>query len=353
MAVDLFSPRTMGRMLEERKAPRGFFRAVFFRNSQTYDTEHIDFDVETRVRLMAGFSSAKLPGKVVDDQGFVTKSFTPPLLNPKTYTDAEKLLHRLLGENIYQTSSPEERAAALAGKNLGKLDDMIRRREEWMCAQAALYGSVQVTGQGVNTLIDFGRNAGNTIALLAAADRWTAATADILGNFRTWSRTIVQRTGLAPDVGIVGRLAADALLANTTLAAQLDTMRINLGQIDPEYRQELGATYLGTLKGTGIDLWTYDEWYIDPENPGAGEQEMMPAKCVMLGSTRAQTEMAYGAVPVAMGQDGSASITIVPGERVPESWIEKEPAGRIIKVSARPLAIPTQVNAFLRVQVVE
>ncbi len=352
MAIDLFEPRTMGRMLLERKSPKGFIRSLFFRNEVPNDTEHIDFDIETRVRLMAPFSSSKLPGQVVDDQGYTTKSFTPPLINPKKVTTAETLQKRLPGENVYSQQSPDERAAALLGKNLGELEDMIIRREEWMCMQAAFLGQVPVVGPGVNVTIDFGRNAGNTVGLLAASERWSAGTADIPKNLRDWNRTMVQRCGVGADVAILGQAAADALLNNSALRGQLETLRMDMGQIAPEYMEAKGVTYLGRLKGTAIDLWSYDEWYIDPNNPGAGEQAMMSSKFVLVGSTRAQTELAYGSVPVATGTDGGASISLVSGQRVPESWIEKEPAARFIKVSARPLPIPTQVNAFLTAQVV-
>jgi len=352
MTINLFEPRTMGQMLLERKAPKGFIRSLFFRDEVPYDTEHIDFDIETRVRRMAPFSNPKLAGQVVDDVGYKTNSFTPPLINPKKVTTAEHLQQRQAGEAVYGGMSPDERAAAKLGKDLADLDDMIIRREEWMCMQAALEGSVRVHGQGIDVTVDFLRDAGNTIALLAAGDRWTAGTADIPKNLRDWQRLIIKRCGIAPDNAIMGQAAADAFLSNSALRTQLDTLRMDLGQIAPEFREAQGVTYLGRLKGTGIDLWSYDEWYIDPEDNAHAETAMMSSKCVLLGASRARTELAYGAVPVATGEEGSSAITLITSSRVPESWIQKEPAARFVKVSARPLPIPIQVNAFLKATVV-
>lgn len=348
MAIDLFEPRTMGRMLQERKGPKMFVRDKFFSNAVPYDTEHVDFDIETKVRTMAPFSSPKLAGQVVDDTGFVTKSFTPPTVQPKKVTTAENLQKRVAGEALYGGMSPDERAAVRLAKDLGDLDDMISRREEWMCVQAALNGSILVVGPGVNVTLDFGRNAGNTIPLLAAADRWTAGTAKIEENLDDWRRIISQQCGLAPDVALLGRSAAKALKSNTALVTQLNTLRIDLGRIAPEYDQPRGVTYIGRL--AGMDLWEYNEWYIDPENIGAGEQPMIPDKVVMLGSSQAQTELAYGAVPKA--DEETKALSLITGTRVPDSWIQKEPAARFVKVSARPLPIPTQVNAFLKATVV-
>lgn len=350
MAIDLFDPRTMAQMLLERKAPKRFVRDRFFANVQTYDTEFIDFDIETKVRTMAPFSNPKLAGQTIDNTGFVTKSFTPPLVQPKRVTTAENLQKRQPGEAIYGGLSPDERAAAKLGKDLADLDDMISRREEWMCVQAALDGSIHVVGEGVDVILDFGRNAGNTIALLAAADRWTAATANIEGNLDDWRRVVSQRTGLSADTAILGRLAAKALKSNTSLINQLNTLRVDLGRVAPEYDQARGVTYIGRL--AGLDIWEYNEWYVDPENILAGEQPMIPDKVVLIGATQAQTELAYGAVPVATGQDGSSAITLATGARVPDSWIQKEPAARFVKVSSRPLPVPTQVNAFLKATVV-
>jgi hypothetical protein len=345
MAIDLFDPRTMGQMLEERKAPRTFVRDTFFSNRQPRDTEFVDFDVETKVRKLAPFSSLKLAGRVMDDDGFVTKTFTPPLVNPKKITTAEQLQKRVAGEPIYGGMSPDERASQKLGKDLGELDDMIIRREELMCIEAVFDGQVTVIGEGVDAVVSFSRPAGNVIALPAAAQRWSAGTADIPKDLRDWRRICVKQCGVAPDVGILGSEVADALLNNSGLRAMLDTMRLDLGQISPEILAMPGVTYLGRLKGTGIDLYSYDEWYVDPTD--GVEKAMVPAKKVLLGSTQARTELAYGAVPVALGEGSGSTITMIAGERVPESWTNKEPAARFVKVSSRPLPIPIQIGAFL------
>jgi hypothetical protein len=350
MTLDLFDRRTMTGMVLERKAPRTFVRDLFFGNRQPYDTEHIDFDVETHVRRLAPFSNPRLAGQVMDPTGFTARTYTPPLVQPKMATGAERLLVRLPGDTIYDTMSPEERAAALLGKDLGQLDDAIARREEWMCVRALFDGQIQVVGDGVNDLIDFGRNASLSLGLIAAAQRWNAATADIPKNFRDWRQLISRISGIGPDTCIMGSDAVDALLSNTTLAAMLDTARIDLGQISPELSTIPGVVYIGRFKGTGIDLWGYHEWYVDPAT--GVETAIVSPKTIMLGSTSAVTELAYGAVPIASGTDSASRITLAMGTRIPDSWVSKEPPVRYVKLSARPLPIPKQVNGFLTAQVV-
>lgn len=347
MAIDLFDPRTMAQMLLNRKAPKTFLRDMFFASRRDYDTEFVDVDVETRIRRMAPFVNPKLAGPTADPTGYTTTSFTPPTVTQKMVTTAEQLMKRIAGEALYGGLSPEERAAEILGKNLGELDDLVTRREEWMCASALFDGLILIVGDGVSTSVDFARSAGNTIALPAAARRWDAATAKIEEDLNTWRRTVLKACGEAPDVAILGSDAADALVSNSAMKNALDTFRADLGQIDPRALPN-GATYLGRFKRAGLDIYAYDEWYLDDAGV---EQPMIPAKAVMLGSTRARTELRYGACPIATGTDASSGITLMRGSRVPDSWIQKEPAARILKVSSRPLPVPIQVNAFLKATV--
>lgn len=101
--------------------------------------------------LVKGFGS-----KTVERRGFVTRTLEPPLVAPDLVTTAELLLNRLPGENIYNAKSPAERAAEQLGKDLLELDEMVNRREEWMCAQVLFTGQVDIVGEGVDDTVYFG-----------------------------------------------------------------------------------------------------------------------------------------------------------------------------------------------------
>jgi hypothetical protein len=111
-----------------------------------------------------------------------------------------------------------------------------------------------------------------------------------------------------------------------------------------------GATYYGQFAGTGIDLWGYDEWYIDPAD--GVEKPLVPQKMVLMGSSKSYTVMRYGAVGVTSGLDGQAQLSLAAGRRIPESWVTKEPAVRFLKISSRPLVVPVQNDAYLTCQVI-
>ena len=352
MSVDLYNPRRMMQALIQRKPPRSFLRQMCSRRDEFSDAELIDVDVKTGQRRLAPFVNPKAPGKVVDRIGFQTRIYTPPLVAPKRPLTVSDLQKRLPGETIYSTQTADERAAILLGEDLGELDDMIARREEWMIARAVFDSAIEISADDFDGTISFPRDATVTVGTLGTDDQWNKSTANIVGNIRDWRRRVIKLTGIAPDFMICGEEAADALVNAPSLkglTGALNTLRMDLGQIKPELR-EGGATYYGMFAGTGIDVWGYDEWYVDPAD--GEEKPMVPPKKILLGSSQAYAAMRYGAVGVTSGLDGNAQLALVAGRRVPESWIEKEPAVRFLKVSARPLFVPVQNDAFLTAQVV-
>lgn len=350
MAISLFERRSMARALIEMKPVRTFLRNTFFGTRVEFDVEHVDVDVMKGARRLAPFVNPNLPGTVVDRQGFTTHTYAAPNIGIERPTTAADLLTRRPGEDVYEAVSPEQRAAEILGMDLAEIDEMIARREEWMCAQALFTDSIRILGPGVDETINFGRSSDNEVPLMAEARRWTASTAKIVTDLMDWRRIITKSGAPAPTLAILGSEAADALLHNSKLAEMLDVKDAYFGQLAPEIREADGITYLGRIPAAGVDLVSYDEWYIDPTT--LVETPMVPPKKVLLGSPRVRTELRYGAVPVASGTDGDSTISLVRGQRVPDSWVTKSPAVRWVKVSSRPLPIPIQVDGFLVADVV-
>jgi len=351
MSIEMFQPRLMRAAIEQLKPPRQFLKNLFFPTAETSDTEHVDVDIITEGRRLAPFVNVHGPGKVVERAGYTTSTVTPPMLAPKMPVTIPDLQIRAAGEHVYAGKSAEERLGAIIRKDLITMNDMIARREEWMCAQVLFTNKVVVAGDDVSMTINFDRDSSLTKGLVTAADRWTAATSDIPKQLRTWRRDLMKLNGITYDIMIASPEAIDSFLSNELLlgtsakGGQLNTMNLNMGQIAPELLDG-GATYFGMLAGTGIKIFSYDEWFIDPAT--GTEQPMVPAKTILLGSSQVQNVMRYGAVGVKSGDD---SIALVSDSRVPESWVDREPAVRWMKISSRPLPVPLH-NTFLTAQVV-
>lgn len=345
MPISMFDTREMIPMLQEGKSANTFLKDLFFSNVVTFETEVVDIDIWQGKRRLAPFVTPKVGSKTVQRIGFKTETYKPPQVAPDMVTTAEDLLKRSPGETIYGAMGPNQRAAQQLTRDLVELDDMITRREEEMCAQALFNGEINVVGEGVNDTIQYWSQLSapdQPTTSLGAGDRWNESTSDILANLRTWRRNVVQKSGIAPTNAILGSDAAEALLSNEGLVKLLDTRRIDMGEISPEFLPE-GVIYYGRLKGSAVDLWGYEEWYVD-ESDGL-EKPMVPAKKILLGSPSVRTSMLYGCVvdPV----EGSFA-----APRVPLSWTQrKDPAGRIVAVKSRPLPVIHQINGFYVAQV--
>lgn len=340
MTISIYDPRTMAAALRQMPPARAFLFNLFFASGppKISDRKKVDVDIQTKGRRAAGFVNPNGPGQVVDREGFTTHTFEAPLLAPKRSITVPDVEARLPGEHIYAAKSADERAKELLGQDLEDLESMIMRRIELMCRDGLVDGEIDISGEDTSGTVTFpSRDSSLTIGTLAAAARWSASTSDPLANLRAWQRAINAQTGLTADVAILGSDAIDALLANTAVASLLDNRRMDMGKIEPQLLDS-GATYVGRLNG--IDIWGYNE--LDPDG-----SPLIAAKTVLMGSTSARCDMHYGAVGVADGVGKDARITLVPAERVPESWVEREPPVRWLKISSRPLPVPVQINGFL------
>lgn len=338
--LDLFETRTMLSALEERRGPRTYLRDTFFNPTTTSTTENVDIDVIRNKRRLAPFVNPLAEGKKIDRQGFQTKTFKPPYIKEKMVTTAIDVLTRGLGENPYSASSPAERAAQIAARDLVELQDMIDRRIEWMVAQIMLTGKVTITGEGVNAEIDFGRSAGNTVTLLSGT-RWSQSGATPIDDLRAWKRLIVQNSGIVPNRAIIGYDVMEVLLENPQFVANIERFSNQTASIAmtanglPE-----GITYVGRIEG--LDLFNYEEWYLDENGV---EQPMVPADKVLLGSTRSRAGVHYGGIKD-LKANGVAAVPYFP-----KSWETEDPSARWLMLQSAPLPVPIQVDAFLAADV--
>lgn len=341
MALDLFNTRSMAAAVRERRSPKGFLLKKFFSRVEQHDTAEVDIDVIRNKRRLAPFVNPLSEGKLVEHAGFSTRSIRPPYIKPKMVTTAADLLTRGVGQAVYGDQTPAQRAASRLAEELAEMDDMITRREEWMAAQALFTGSVTVTGEGLNAVINFGYTASHDITL-TGTNAWDDAASDPIANLRAWKSIAVQDSGLVPTDAILGSAARDAFLGNAVVAAQLDrthqaTLQIQMTQAGmPD-----GVTYIGRIEG--LDLWTYEEYYLDD---AGNEQPMVPTKSVLLGSSRADARLHYGAI---MDLDSP----LVAMRRFPKSWTTPDPSARWVMLQSAPLPVPHQIDAFVIAEVLE
>ncbi|MCL2357465.1 MAG: major capsid protein [Defluviitaleaceae bacterium] len=340
--ISIFDPRTMGRVIERMPRVHTFFRSTFFRRVKTFSTKSIDVDFKKGNRALAPFVHPKIGGKTVPNKGFQTKTYTPPLVAPNKITTVSDLEQRRAGENIYSGRTAAERAIEKMAEDFRELDEMITRREEWMAAQAIFTGKIPVIGDGLNEEIDFSFTNKETLTT-----KWSAAGADPISDLKRW-RKHVQKTGfINPNICIMADDVAAAFINNAKVQKLLDIKAYDLAVIKPRELPN-GVTYVGTINGLGLDIYTYNEWYLDDwSNPEAPVQmPLVPDGKLALLSTTAAYSRYYAAVTILDGRGGDEDFRTVEGARIPDSWAERNPARRFLQLNSQPLPVPHEVDSW-------
>lgn len=335
--VDLYTPRTLAEVVKTTPPVRTFLRDRFFTNVKTFPTKRVDIDIVKGNRKMAAFIHPMVGGEIVQAEGYETKSYAPPLINPATISTADQLLERLPGEDMYSGKTPADRAAEKLIEEYNQLNDMTTRREEWMAAQVLTTGQLKVKGKGVDEVIDFGLT--NKITL-TSTKKWGASDADIWGNLKDWKQQ-VSRNGFAnANMVIMGKAAADAFMADATVAKLLDNRRIEIGAIKPE-EMEGGLTYYGHLNLPGVDIYGYDEVYLDDET---GETKpLIPDNVVLMIPSAASFMRAYG---LCTYLDDAGAWHRAETDRLLRTYVEHRPDRRFIELQTHPLLIPDKIDSW-------
>lgn len=344
--VSIYEPRTMMGVIRKMPPVHTFFRSTFFSHEKTFVTEKVDVDYKKGARKMAPFVSRMIGGKIVPNTGYQTQTYTPPLVAPDKVTTIDDILRRQPGETLYSERTPAQRAVIKMRDDFTELREMITRREEWMCAQIMLTGKVIVLGEGVSDVLDFGFT--NMVDLSKdTKKKWKGGTAQTkYEDLKQWHEK-VQQTGFTNcNVCIMASDVATEFIKDESIQKMLDTKNYNLAVIKPT-QKENNVTYMGTIHELGLDLYKYNEWYVDdwtdPENPV--ELPMVPSGTLLMASTGAQYSMYYGAI--SMLDQKSGLFQTVEGKYVPDTFTKKRPDRRFLSLQSAPLPVPHEVDSWL------
>ena len=260
--IDIYQPRYLAEVVRQAPPLHTFFRDTFFTNVRTFVTERVDIDIIKGNRRMAAFVHPKAGGQVLESEGYETESYAAPLINPYDVTTAERFMTRLPGEDLYSGMTPAQRAARQLVDEYMRLNDAATRREEWMAAQAITTGRIPVKGKGVDEVIDFGFTNKKT---LTGTAQWGKSAAKIRDNLSAWVDEVSVHGFSNVDMAILGKNALRALLADESIYKALDNRRMILGEIAPRNLPN-GVRYIGWLADPGLELYAYNEVYLDPES---------------------------------------------------------------------------------------
>ncbi len=338
--IEIYQTRTMMAAIEKMKPVRTFFRDTFFSFVDTQVTESVDVDFKKGKRKMAPFVAPRVGGVTMSRQGFSTRNYKIPRIAPQRVLTKDDISSRAMGENVYSRTTPEERAGQMLGKDLSELDEMITRREEWMCREVLINGKVTMKGiidetsdEYIEQEVDY--NLTNKETLLADA-KWDQATATIYADLKRWRLAVIKSSGRAPNVCIMASDVVDKFIENAKIQELFDKKNIKVGDITPVIQDD-AVTFVGKITSLGLEIYSYDEWFIDDAGV---EQPMMPEKTVLLARVGMAKRM-YGAITQ---MDESEDFVTIEGERVPKVWADKNNEVKMVKVSSRPLPVPEDID---------
>lgn len=348
--VSIYEPRTMMGVVKKLPPVRTFFRDTFFSNIRTFATKAVDVDYKKGNRRMAPFVSPIIGGEIVPNQGYETMTYKPPMIAPEMVTTVDDILDRQAGEALYSSRTPAQRAVIKMRDDFRDMDDMIVRREEWMCAQVMLEGRVICIGKGVNDVLDF--NFTNKVDISNDAKKnWKNGTSkDIYGDLVAWHEK-VQKNGFTNcNICVVASDVAKAMVEDKGMKDLLDTKNYNLAVINPRQLPN-GLTYVGTINELGLDIYKYNEWYMDDwTNPAAPvDKPMMPDGTLMMASTHARFSRYYGAITVL--NQRTQKFETVEGDKVPDTYIKKHPDRRFLSLASAPIPVPHEVDSWMTAKV--
>lgn len=335
--MDIFSTQVLAKVVERLRTPPSFLLDTFFPNVQTSDKEEIFFDVTDSKPRITPFVSPLVPGKVVDNLGYQTKSFKPAYVKDKRRFDSNTPFKRTAGEVIGGNLSPSQRVERALATNLKDQLENLTRREEVMAAEILRTGQTIVSGEGYPTqTVNFGRDASLTKALTGSAT-WATSGVNPLDNIENWAGDVQSKSGVVAKTVVMDPEAWKIFRAKEEIRKFLEYRRgtNNTLSVDPFVRgEDSKARYVGSIGD--FDFWVYNDTYL---NDAGVATKLLPDKTVLLGSRDGlEGTRCYGAI-----HDEKAGFTA--NRYFTKSWMEEDPAVRWLLLQSAPLVVPYRPNA--------
>jgi hypothetical protein len=335
MAVDLFSDAVLNRVVPELKTTPRYLLDTYFPQQETFQTEEIFFDIESKKFRLSPFVSPLVEGQIVESLGYTAKSFKPAYIKDKRQWNPNRAFRRTIGEGIGGTMSPEERQRAQLRIDMQDQIDMLNNRLEWMAAKILTTGAVTISGEKYPTqVVSFGRTAGHTV-VLTGGNKWDQTGINPWENLITWSETVFAQSGVMPR-----RVTMDPkawALFRTNAEVREDLEFYTPANSAPPMRNDVPVETGGALVATVgyFSIYVYSGTYHDDT---LTSQKYLPDYTVILAGDM-QGVRAFGAIR------DVENLNAVPYWS--KSWVTQDPSIRWLLMQSAPLLVPYRIDASL------
>jgi hypothetical protein len=349
--------------MEEAEAPMflsGFFRSPP-RNFHTSEKVEIDI-IRDEPDIAIVIVDLSTGARMNENNKYVNKAFTPPVLNEAGAITAYDMIKRRPGFDPFQDPDFGAAAAEQAFGIIRKLERKIRRTVELQASQVLATGAVTLIDSSGTTVytIDFLAKSSHK-ATVGTAWATDGSTGTPLADLGALARTVRRDGKVKPNVLVFGSSAWIRFLANAAVQKMFidNNNSPNIGTIAPETRGE-GATFMGFIwiENYRFECWTYDAFYKHPQTGTL--TDFVASDHVLMLSRQSRLDLSYGAIPL-LRQPDSAVMTFLP-PRMSSSdrgldlsvnaYFTPNNKSLIVEAGTRPLAIPTAIDTFARLDVV-
>lgn len=339
MAYDLFGVRELTDTVVQLKPVGTFFLQKFFNRTEEHFAEVVDFDIFKGKRRVAAYTKASSKAKPVAREKFSTGGFRIPYIKHSRSLEAAQTVMRQMGETIFSSRTPAQRAAKILVQDLKDLNDMITRAEELQAAQAVLNAEVVIRGEEVDAIINLQRDAALAYTVTTA---WSDPAADIVEDIQAASALVYSKSGFMPDTLLASRGVLKYIFKNAEIQSYLDNRRISLGNLDLNSRQSPFPSARSYGQVLGFDLWEYLDMWLDPADDI--EKPLIPDDYVFLTSSGMDCRRHYGII-----KDFDADLQPMP--RFAKTIEEKDPSFKELIVQCAPAMINHTPDATAKIKV--
>jgi len=348
LTVDILSTYFMLALVEEIIPETSFFRDRYFPTGDRdiFKADKVLVEYRKADRKMAAFVAPRAGDIPVDRRGYEIHEFAPPHILPSRLLTVDELNRRGFGEALLSNSTQAQRAARLVIEDMADLDNRIKRREEWMCAQVMLNNEcemqeyVDAETKGEILRIRYFDGASDHEYTVAAP--WNSTGGDFFGDVKAMCKMLSRRGLKAADL-ILGSQAADAICDIQKVRDLLDNRRMEYGQLAPSLTSYPGVATLGILNFGGFKLllWEVDHEYVDDDNVTRSYFPPTSAMVTAPGCGR----LMYG--QITQIDHGNTIHSTYAAQRIPKLSVDQEKDTRKLRLGARPLAAPKDYCPYI------
>lgn len=320
--------------------PTNFLLDLGFSDSMMTTDDVILFDKVSRDMRISTYVGSGTKAKARPKRGFETQMYLPAYVKDLEIIRPTDIVHRMAGEKLAQPRTPQERYMLQLIQRADLMRNRLTRLKQKMAAQLLKEGKVTAKGDGIDVTVDFNRNV-NLTRTLTGGDVWSDANTTIspwkileamVNRCVTPIRHIVMGQAnwryLKEDSDFERMMFEETFYGG---AGASSLYQNPITQVTP-----VGVTFRGSLKGSGIQLWTYSETYEHPVT-GADTYYIAPDEMVFI------PDASYGVQVSARIDDPEAMYEAM--EMFFKNFQDNDPAYPQLLMQAAPMLLHKKINS--------